>query len=65
MFYLETNKKDECCCRECEQICPTKCIDRIEDEEGVRYPIKSKKLCIDCHLCKKACPNINKKNSIK
>ena len=30
---------DDCCgCEACRQICPVKCIDMIEDEEGFFYP---------------------------
>lgn len=47
-------------CRACEQICPTKCIEMVNDKEGFAYPIKDEKKCIHCNLCKKVCPILNK-----
>lgn len=32
----------------------------IEDEEGFGYPLKNESLCIQCDLCKKACPIVNR-----
>ncbi len=61
MFYLETGKKVDCCgCRACEHICPTNSIKMIEDEEGFGYPLRNESLCIQCDLCKKVCPIVNR-----
>ena len=55
--------KSKCCgCEACVQICPKHCISFNADEEGFRYPVVASDLCIDCGLCEKACPVINKKD---
>lgn len=55
--------KTDCCgCNACMQICPKKCIDMQEDEEGFRYPQIDETLCVECGLCKKVCPIIQSKN---
>lgn len=60
-MYLVTNKKTECSgCSACENICPKKAIQMIEDEEGFKYPKINKEKCIKCGLCEKICPNIKK-----
>lgn len=60
--YLINGNKEECFgCRACEQICPKRCIQMIEDSEGFLYPSIIKSECIKCNLCIKVCPkNINK-----
>lgn len=66
--YFKNNNKTLCCgCRGCEQICPTKCIDMVEDEEGFFYPEIDEAKCINCGLCERVCPindggYINKKS---
>ena len=49
--------KNSCygCCA-CEQICPAKCIEMVEDEEGFVFPSWSKNECSECGLCVKVCP---------
>lgn len=49
-------------CRMCEQICPVKAINMIENEEGFIEPQIDKQKCIDCGLCFKRCPQLNRKN---
>lgn len=57
---IEITDKRKCCgCEACANICPKKCIEMLEDEEGFRYPVVNKKECINCGLCKKVCPIIN------
>ncbi len=47
---------DDCCgCEACRQICPVKCIDMIEDEEGFFYP-KVIRECVKCGMCLNVCP---------
>ena len=35
-----------------------------EDEEGFLYPQVDTSKCVDCHLCEKVCPVINKYDPI-
>ncbi len=46
-------------CRMCEQLCPVKAINMIENEEGFIEPQVDKEKCIDCGLCFKRCPQLN------
>ena len=46
-------------CRNCENICPTKAIKLIENEEGFLMPVIDKKKCIQCGMCNKKCPFLN------
>lgn len=56
--------KKECCgCTACLQVCPVKCIEMKEDEEGFLYPVIEKEKCIHCHKCEKVCPVQNIDNS--
>lgn len=53
--------KCECCgCEACVQVCPKNCIDLSADSQGFLYPVVSTESCIDCGLCEKVCPIINK-----
>lgn len=54
------NKQDCCGCSACAQCCPKQCITMAEDEEGFLYPQVDTSKCVDCHLCEKVCPVINK-----
>ena len=54
------NKKDCCGCSACYSICPKNCIEMKADEEGFLYPNVDKDVCINCGLCEKTCPIINK-----
>lgn len=53
------NKKDCSGCHACASICPRNCISMIADNEGFLYPSIDKSKCIECGLCKKACPILN------
>ena len=53
------NKENCCGCRACEQICPKKCIEIVEDQNGFSYAKINEKNCIHCNMCKKVCPMIN------
>ena len=55
-----TNKKDCCGCFACANICPKSCIEMLSDNEGFLYPKVYKDKCVDCGLCEKVCPIINK-----
>lgn len=54
------NKKDCCGCSACIQRCPKQCISMKMDDEGFLYPQVDISKCVDCHLCEKVCPVINK-----
>lgn len=61
MIKLEDNKS--CCgCNSCVQRCPEQCIRMQEDLEGFLYPVIELNVCINCGLCEKVCPVINRKD---
>lgn len=43
-------------CGVCKNICSKKAINIEQNEEGYVYPKIDTKKCIDCNLCRKACP---------
>lgn len=47
-------------CSACYNICPQKAIEMHEDEEGFAYPKIDANKCINCNLCEKVCPILNK-----
>ena len=59
------NKSDCCGCSTCVNICPKRCIDFVEDEEGFLYPRVNLKICNNCKLCEKVCPVIVSRNISK
>jgi coenzyme F420-reducing hydrogenase beta subunit len=63
---INIKKNKDCCgCSACVQVCPKQCISFNEDNEGFRYPLVNKDLCINCGLCEKVCPVINQSNERK
>ena len=58
------NKKDCCGCAACVQRCPKQCISLKEDKEGFLYPVVEENSCIDCGLCEKVCPWLNRSRKI-
>ena len=54
------NDKDCCGCRACENICPQDAITMEKNQEGFYYPKVNYEKCVDCGLCRKACPMANK-----
>lgn len=49
--------KSQCCgCAACQSICPKKCIEMKNDNEGFAYPVVNEAECLNCGMCEKACP---------
>lgn len=58
---IKIDNKVKCCgCTACVKICPQKCIEMKEDEEGFFYPNVDVSLCVNCGACDKVCPVNNK-----
>lgn len=55
-----TNKADCCGCQACGDVCGKRAISFQTDEEGIWYPVVDKDKCIECGLCEKVCPIINR-----
>ncbi len=47
-------------CNSCQLKCPKDCIKMCVDAEGFWYPKVDGDICIDCGLCEKICPVLNK-----
>lgn len=63
---IQIQDKSKCCgCASCIDACPKQCIEFNEDNEGFRYPKVNVDKCIDCHICEKVCPVINKSEGQK
>lgn len=58
------NKADCCGCNACGDICGKQAITFKTDHEGFWYPEVDMEKCVDCGLCVKVCPIINKANHI-
>ena len=58
---IDIRHQSDCCgCEACVQVCPKRCIDFLRDDQGFLYPLVDKEVCVDCGLCEKVCPVINK-----
>lgn len=54
-------KKNICCgCYACVNICSKNAIVMHEEIDGFKYPIINQNKCINCGMCKKICPILNK-----
>jgi coenzyme F420-reducing hydrogenase beta subunit len=62
---IKITKKQDCSgCHACYNACPVNCITMIDDKEGFLYPNVDDTKCINCGLCEKVCPIINKKQRV-
>lgn len=60
-YMITINEKKDCMgCHACTNICPQSCIIMESDNEGFWYPKVDYDKCIECGLCVKVCPIINK-----
>lgn len=56
-------QKNSCCgCGLCAQVCPKKCIDLKQDNEGFFYPVVNQNQCIKCGRCVQKCVKTMKNN---
>ena len=55
-----TDKKLCSGCHACYSVCPKRCISMKADSEGFCYPNIDESKCIDCGMCKRVCPILNK-----
>lgn len=56
---INITDKSKCSgCSACFNICPLRCIEMIDDNDGFLYPQVQIENCINCGLCEKACPII-------
>ena len=61
MYNISILNKNNCTgCRMCEQICPVKAVKMIENKEGFIEPFIDNEKCINCGLCAKRCPQLNR-----
>lgn len=60
MNRIQPNENNCFGCRACENICPKEAISMRADEKGFLYPEINEDLCVDCGLCRKACPFVSK-----
>ncbi len=58
---IQINDKSQCTgCTACQQACAHNAIDFFFDAEGHSYPKVDTSKCVDCGLCDKVCPMLNK-----
>lgn len=58
---IKISDKKQCCgCSACVQACPKKCLSLIEDDTGFLYPSVDNEMCVNCRMCEKVCPVINR-----
>lgn len=63
---IQVLDKHKCCgCTACQSACPKQCISMKVDTEGFLYPSVDLSACVDCHLCERVCPVINRSDSTK
>ena len=59
--FVKIEENDLCCgCTACYSACPKNAIRMVRDNEGFLYPEVDKEKCVNCGMCKKVCPILNK-----
>lgn len=63
---IDIREKNRCCgCNSCGDVCPQNAISYVTDDEGFWYPDVNRDKCINCGLCEKVCPIIQKKEKFE
>ena len=57
---IKVNRQECCGCTACESVCTHNAITMHPDQEGFMYPRVNEDTCVDCGLCTKVCPVVNK-----
>lgn len=65
MKEIVKNRKNCTGCHACVSRCPKGCICMITDREGFDYPYVDEDSCIDCGLCERICPILNKEEQVR
>lgn len=54
----------DCCgCQVCMNACSVSCIHMKKDKEFFLYPEIDEQKCIECHVCERVCPALNREKS--
>lgn len=58
---IEAVNRTECTgCGACANVCTVNAISMVADNKGFKYPLVNHQLCIQCGLCLKRCPSVQK-----
>lgn len=58
---ITVSNKENCTgCSACASVCPNVCIKMQEDQEGFWYPAVNVSECVQCGLCVRTCPVLQK-----
>ena len=61
MNVIDSVERKDCCgCSACVQICPEGCLEMKADRHGFCFPELTDRSCLDCGLCQRVCPVLEK-----